>query len=58
MPDKTQTLAIAVHEPVQAGQGDVAVFLLALISLACIAVPMACARRVPARNGRRLRPLP
>lgn len=54
IPGKTQTLSIAVYEAVQAGQDDVANFLVGVTSLTCIAVLLAAGRlapgRVPARG--------
>ncbi|MBL8352330.1 MAG: molybdate ABC transporter permease subunit [Burkholderiaceae bacterium] len=51
---KTQTLSIAVYEAVQAGQDDTANFLVAVTSIACIAVLLSAGRlapgRVPARG--------
>jgi molybdate transport system permease protein len=46
---KTQTLSIAVYEAVQAGQDDVANFLVAITSITCIAVLLAAGRLVPGR---------
>lgn len=46
---KTQTLSIAVYEAVQAGQDDVANFLVAVTSIACIAVLLSAGRLVPGR---------
>lgn len=55
IPGKTQTLSIAVYEAVQAGQDDTANFLVAVTSIACIAVLLAAGRlvpgRLPARDG-------
>ena len=47
IPGKTQTLSIAVYEAVQAGQDDVANFLVGLTSFTCIAVLLAAGRLVP-----------
>jgi molybdate transport system permease protein len=49
---KTQTLSIAVYEAVQAGQDDTANFLVAVTSLACIAVLLAAGRLMPGRVAR------
>ena len=46
---KTQTLSIAVYEAVQAGQDDVANFLVAVTSITCIAVLLSAGRLVPGR---------
>lgn len=50
---KTQTLSIAVYEAVQAGQDDTAGFLVAVTSIACIAVLLAAGRLVPGRVAAR-----
>lgn len=53
IPGKTQTLAIAVHDAVQAGQDDVANFLVLVTSITCMAVLLGAGRllrpRTPAR---------
>jgi molybdate transport system permease protein len=49
IPGKTQTLSIAVFEAVQAGQDDVANFLVLLTSAACVAVLLMAGRLVPPR---------
>lgn len=49
IPGKTQTLSIAVYEAVQAGQDDLANFLVALASLVCISVLLAAGRLLPGR---------
>ena len=49
IPGKTQTLSIAVYEAVQAGQDDVANFLVAVTSVTCVAVLLAAGRLVPGR---------
>jgi molybdate transport system permease protein len=49
IPGRTQTLSIAVYEAVQAGQDDVANFLVGLTSITCIAVLLAAGRMVPGR---------
>jgi molybdate transport system permease protein len=52
IPGKTQTLSIAVYEAVQAGQDREANFLVAVTSIACIAVLLASGRLVPGRSPR------
>ena len=47
IPGKTRTLSIAVYEAVQAGQDGSAAFLVAVTSVACIAVLLAAGRLVP-----------
>jgi molybdate transport system permease protein len=49
IPGKTQTLSIAVYEAVQAGQDDLANFLVLLASLTCVAVLLAAGRLAPGR---------
>jgi molybdate transport system permease protein len=49
IPGRTQTLSIAVYEAVQAGQDDVANFLVGLTSITCIAVLLSAGRLVPGR---------
>jgi molybdate transport system permease protein len=49
IPGKTQTLSIAVYEAVQAGQDNVANFLVLVTSVTCIAVLLAAGRLVPGR---------
>lgn len=49
IPGKTQTLSIAVYEAVQAGQDDVANFLVLVVSVTCVAVLLAAGRLVPGR---------
>jgi molybdate transport system permease protein len=49
IPGKTQTLSIAVYEAVQAGQDELANVLVAMTSLACIAVLLLAGRLAPAR---------
>lgn len=49
IPGKTQTLSIAVYEAVQAGQDDLANFLVAVTSLTCVAVLLAAGRLAPGR---------
>ncbi len=46
---KTQTLAIAVYEAVQAGQDDTANFLVGVTSITCIAVLLGATRLLPGR---------
>jgi len=50
---KTQTLSIAVYEAVQAGQDDTANFLVAVTSIACIAVMLGAGRLLPGRVAAR-----
>ncbi|MET0961278.1 MAG: molybdate ABC transporter permease subunit [Noviherbaspirillum sp.] len=49
IPGKTQTLSIAVYEAVQAGQDEVANFLVLITSVTCIAVLLSAGRLVPGR---------
>ncbi|HUH88327.1 MAG TPA: molybdate ABC transporter permease subunit, partial [Pusillimonas sp.] len=49
IPGKTQTLSIAVYEAVQAGQDDLANFLVLVTSVTCIAVLLAAGRLMPGR---------
>ncbi|MEY8879207.1 MAG: molybdate ABC transporter permease subunit [Leptothrix sp. (in: b-proteobacteria)] len=53
IPGKTQTLAIAVYEAVQAGQDDSANFLVGVTSITCVAVLLAAGRLVPGRTAPR-----
>ncbi|MBL8470405.1 MAG: molybdate ABC transporter permease subunit [Rhodocyclaceae bacterium] len=53
IPGKTQTLAIAVYEAVQAGQDDVANFLVGITSVTSIVVLLAAGRLMPGRLPRR-----
>ena len=53
IPGKTQTLSIAVYEAVQAGQDDIANFLVALTSITSIAVLLSAGRLVPGRMPQR-----
>ncbi|MEO8059632.1 MAG: molybdate ABC transporter permease subunit [Burkholderiales bacterium] len=50
IPGRTQTLSVAVYEAVQAGQDDVANFLVVLTSITCIVVLLAAGRLAPARQ--------
>jgi len=52
IPGKTQTLSIAVHEAVQAGQDDVANTLVLITSAVCIVVLLAAGWLTPARPKR------
>jgi molybdate transport system permease protein len=52
IPGKTQTLSIAAYEAVQAGQDDIANFLVALTSLTCLAVLLAAGRLMPGPPSR------
>ncbi len=47
IPGRTQTLSIAVYEAVQAGQDDVANFIVMIMSLTCIVVLLAAGRLAP-----------
>ncbi len=49
IPGQTQTLSLAVYEAVQAGQDDVAAFLVAVTSVAALAVLLAAGRLAPVR---------
>ena len=49
IPGKTQTLSIAVYEAVQAGQDNIANFLVAVTSVVCLAVLLAAGRLLPGR---------
>jgi len=49
IPGKTQTLSIAVYEAVQAGQDDLANFLVLITSLTCITVLLVAGKLVPGR---------
>jgi molybdate transport system permease protein len=49
IPGKTQTMSVAVYEAVQAGQDDVANFLVLVTSVTCIAVLLAAGKLVPGR---------
>ncbi|MFH0352069.1 MAG: molybdate ABC transporter permease subunit [Chromatiales bacterium] len=49
IPGKTQTLSVAVYEAVQAGQDNVANFLVLVISVTCITVLLAAGRLAPGR---------
>ena len=50
---QTQTLSIAVYEAVQAGQDETANFLVAVVSLVCIAVLLGAGRLGPGRVAAR-----
>jgi molybdate transport system permease protein len=52
IPGRTQTLSIAVYEAVQAGQDDIANFLVVLTSITCIVVLLAAGRLAPAGRVR------
>jgi len=49
IPGKTQTLSIAVYEAVQAGQDDMANFLVLLTSVVCMTVLLVAGRLAPGR---------
>ncbi len=52
IPGRTQTLSIAVYEAVQAGEDDVANFLVAVTSITCVAVLLASGRLAPVSRSR------
>ena len=54
IPGKTQTLAVAVYEAVQAGQDDVANFLVLVTSVTCVSVLLAAGWLAPGRVAGRL----
>jgi molybdate transport system permease protein len=47
IPGRTQTLSIAAYEAVQAGQDDMANFLVAVTTLTCLAVLLSAGRLLP-----------
>ncbi|HEX5682846.1 MAG TPA: molybdate ABC transporter permease subunit [Ideonella sp.] len=47
IPGKTQTLSIAAYEAVQAGQDDMANFLVAVTTLTCLAILLSAGRLLP-----------
>lgn len=49
IPGKTQTLSVAVYEAVQAGQDDVAGFLVLVTSITCVAALLAAGWLAPGR---------
>ncbi|MGH8508825.1 MAG: molybdate ABC transporter permease subunit [Gammaproteobacteria bacterium] len=49
IPGRTQTLSVAVYEAVQAGQDDVANFLVLVTSVTCITVLLVAGRLAPGR---------
>lgn len=53
IPGKTRTLSLAIFEAVQAGQDDTANFLVAVTSIAGLAVLLAAGRLAPGRVGPR-----
>ncbi|WP_418320330.1 molybdate ABC transporter permease subunit [Piscinibacter sakaiensis] len=53
IPGRTQTLSIAVYEAVQAGQDDLAAFLVMIISTTCVAVLLGAGWLAPRRPGLR-----
>ncbi len=53
IPGKTQTLSIAVYEAVQAGQDELANFLVLLTSVTCLVVLLAAGWVVPGRLAHR-----
>jgi molybdate transport system permease protein len=52
IPGKTQTLSIAVYEAVQAGQDDLANFLVVTTSVTCLTVLLAAGWLIPGRAAR------
>lgn len=52
IPGRTQTLSIAVYEAVQAGQDDVANFLVIVTSIVCVAILLASGRLLRPRHAR------
>ena len=50
IPGKTQTLSLAVYDAVQAGQDDLANFLVLLTSIVCIAILVGSGRLLKPRN--------
>jgi len=50
IPGKTQTLSLAVYDAVQAGQDDLANFLVLLTSIVCIAILVGSGRLLNPRN--------
>lgn len=53
IPGKTQTLSIAVYEAVQAGQDDLANFLVLLTSAVCVLVLLTAGWLAPGRTNQR-----
>ena len=53
IPGRTQTLSVAVYEAVQSGQDGTANMLVAITSIACIAVLLAVGRLAPGRVAAR-----
>jgi len=53
IPGKTQTLSVAVYEAVQAGQDDLANFLVLMTSMACVAVLLTAGWLAPGHSSRR-----
>ena len=51
IPGKTQTLSVAVYEAVQAGQDDVATFLVQITSVVCVVVLLAAGRLAHSRTA-------
>lgn len=49
IPGRTQTLSVAVYDAVQAGQDDLANFLVLVTSVLCVAVLLAAGRLAPGR---------
>ena len=51
IPGKTQTLSVAVYEAVQAGQDDVANFLVQITSVVCVVVLLSAGRLTHTRSA-------
>ena len=49
IPGRTQTLSLAVYDAVQAGQDDLANFLVALTSIVCVTILVAAGRLLKPR---------
>ena len=52
IPGRTQTLSVAVHEAVQAGDDATANLLVGIITITCIVVLLVAGRFSPARRAR------
>lgn len=50
IPGRTQTLSISIYEAVQAGNDELANFLVVITSITCIVVLFVASRLTPARN--------
>jgi molybdate transport system permease protein len=49
IPGKTQTLSLAVYDAVQAGQDDLANFLVVVTSIVCVLILVASGKLLKAR---------